>query len=46
LQDDNNANEFGEKMGKRNPKSFETKKESRAKNSKEKGKKKKRKKRK
>jgi hypothetical protein len=39
LQDDNNANEFDEKMQKRSPKSFETKRESRAKKSKEKGKK-------
>jgi len=41
-QDDNNANEFDEKMQKRSPKSFETMKESRAKKSKEKGQKKKR----
>jgi hypothetical protein len=31
LQDDNNANEFDEKMQKRSPKSFETERESRAK---------------
>lgn len=31
MQDDNNANEFDEKMQKRSPKSFETKKESRGK---------------
>ncbi len=44
MQDDNNANEFDEKMQKRSPKSFETMKESRAKKSKEKGKKKREKK--
>ncbi len=44
MQDDNNANEFDENMQKRSPKSFETKRESRAKNSKEKGEKKEKKK--